>query len=199
VIELRHVLSVISRQLDAQHAGWALVGGLAVSVRTTPRFTQDIDLAVAVSSDRDAERLTADLGHYGFQLESVVEQEATGRLAVATLSGSSEDDAPVDLLFAMSGIELEVVAGAELLEVLPGLSLPVASPGHLIALKVLARDDATRPQDLVDLQMLLTAANVDDLATATASLGLIRDRGYDRGKDLLAELELLRTKFGLRH
>jgi len=133
VIELRHVLSVISRQLDAHHAGWALVGGLAVSVRSTPRFTQDIDLAVAVSSDRDAERLTADLGHYGFQLESVVEQEATGRLAVATLSGSSEDEAPVDLLFAMSGIELEVVAGAELLEVLPGLSLPVASPGHLIA------------------------------------------------------------------
>ena len=35
----------------------ALVGGLAVSARAEPRFTRDVDLAVAVVSDDEAERL----------------------------------------------------------------------------------------------------------------------------------------------
>ena len=39
------------------HAGvrFALIGGLAVSARTEPRFTRDADLAVAVTSDAEAE------------------------------------------------------------------------------------------------------------------------------------------------
>lgn len=40
---------------------WALVGGLAVSARTEPRFTRDIDLVVSVANDADAERLVHDL------------------------------------------------------------------------------------------------------------------------------------------
>jgi hypothetical protein len=36
---------------------FALVGGLAVSVRAEVRFTRDVDLAVAVSSDAEAESL----------------------------------------------------------------------------------------------------------------------------------------------
>jgi hypothetical protein len=32
-----------------------LVGGLAVSVRTEPRFTRDVDLVVAISDDHAAE------------------------------------------------------------------------------------------------------------------------------------------------
>jgi hypothetical protein len=34
---------------------FALVGGLAVSVHVEPRFTRDIDLAVAVAGDAKAE------------------------------------------------------------------------------------------------------------------------------------------------
>jgi hypothetical protein len=54
----------------------------------------------------------------------------------------------IDLLFASSGIESEVVGDAEPLELLPGLRIGVARTGHLTALKVLARDDVNRPQDL---------------------------------------------------
>lgn len=39
----------------------ALIGGLAVSVRAEPRFTRDIDLAVTVRDDADAERLVNSL------------------------------------------------------------------------------------------------------------------------------------------
>ncbi len=34
---------------------WALIGGLAVAVRAEPRFTRDVDLAVAVADDRELE------------------------------------------------------------------------------------------------------------------------------------------------
>ncbi|MFD4433276.1 nucleotidyl transferase AbiEii/AbiGii toxin family protein, partial [Nocardia sp. NPDC058497] len=36
---------------------WALVGGFAVSARSIPRFTHDIDLAIAVADDSDAEAM----------------------------------------------------------------------------------------------------------------------------------------------
>lgn len=34
--------------LDALKIQWALVGGLAISVRSIPRFTKDLDFAVAL-------------------------------------------------------------------------------------------------------------------------------------------------------
>jgi hypothetical protein len=91
----------------------------------------------------------------------MVEQEAVGRLATARLRRSSEPASPViDLLFASSGIEPEVVAEADAIELLPQLRVRVATTGHLIALKVLARDDVTRPQDAGDLRALLGASPV---------------------------------------
>lgn len=75
---------------------------------------------------------------------------------------------------------------------MPGLSLPIATTGHLIALKLLARDDQTRPQDLADLRALLAAAAPEDLADARDAVQLISARGYDRGRDLTAALTELK-------
>jgi hypothetical protein len=41
--------------LDALRVRWALIGGLAISVRSVPRFTKDLDFAVAVADDSEAE------------------------------------------------------------------------------------------------------------------------------------------------
>jgi hypothetical protein len=71
------------------------------------------------------------------------------------------------------------------------LTLGVARTGHLIALKVLSRDDITRPQDLVDLRALLRVASAAELARARDSLALIQARGYHRGRMLLSELDAL--------
>jgi hypothetical protein len=59
-----------------------------------------------------------------------------------------------DLLFASSGIEPEIVAAAEELLVLPDLTQSVATVGHLLAMKLLARDDRHRPADADDLAAL---------------------------------------------
>ena len=51
--------------LDSVDARYVLIGGLAVSVRTEPRFTRDLDFAVAVSDDAGAEALTHALRERG--------------------------------------------------------------------------------------------------------------------------------------
>jgi predicted nucleotidyltransferase len=197
VIGLAAILRATAARLDANGLKWAVVGGLAVSARTSPRFTQDIDLAVVVSSDVEAERLVGNLARDAFRITAVVEQTATGRLATARLSrsGADPDDAVLDLLFASSGIESEVVGAAEPVELFPGLNVPIAQIGHLIAMKVLARDDETRPQDLVDLRALLVEASASDLATARDSLTLITERGYHRDRDLQAHFNALLSRF----
>lgn len=94
----------------------------------------------------------------------------------------------VDLLFASSGIEPEIVNSAEEIELLDGISLAVATRAHLIALKVLARDDRHRPQDWDDLRALLTDASEPELNEVRNALRLIELRGFNRGRDLSADL-----------
>jgi hypothetical protein len=192
VTSLEAALRQIGADLTRAHVSFALVGGLAVSVRTEPRFTRDADLAVALASDAEAEALIHELRAQDYRIEAIVEQEAVGRLATVRLTFSSEPRAPViDLLFASSGIETEVVADAEPIELLPGLTMGVARTGHLIALKVLSRDDVSRPQDLVDLRALLRVASPAELGRARESLALIAARGYHRGRELMSEMNTL--------
>jgi len=180
----------IGADLAGIGAGHVVVGGLAVSVRTEPRFTRDVGLAVAVAvaDDSVAEAVIDELLQRGYRSLAMVEHEATGRLATARLTSPVDDDIVVDLLLASSGIEPEVVAQADRIEVLPGLVAPVAATGHLITLKLLARDDRTRPQDLVDLRALLAVAGPADLDLVRASAMNVKARGYDRGRDLMASL-----------
>ncbi len=139
---LEAALRRIEADLREADASFALVGGLAVSVRTEPRFTRDADLAVAVTSDAEAEALIATLRGLGYHLNAVVEQDAVSRLATVRLVRSTETHTPIiDLLFASSGIEGEIVAEAEPIQLLPNLTMRVARVGHLIALKILSRDD----------------------------------------------------------
>jgi hypothetical protein len=171
---------------------WALVGGLAVSVRAEPRFTRDLDIAIATTGDDVAERVTSALIRRGFQLNALVEQEAVGRLATARLlfPGESESGLFLDLLFASSGIEPEVVAGAEWIDSVLGLRIRVARKGHLLALKLLSRSPE-RPQDEWDLRALLKVAGPADIEDAREALQLITQRGFHRGKDLAGEFEEL--------
>ena len=170
--------------LAAASAPFALVGGLAVSARTEPRFTRDIDLVVAAADDEEAEAVVRALAP-SYEVLATLEHDVLQRLAAVRLSqsGTAAVAAVVDLLFASSGIEPEVAAAATPMEVFPGVGLPVARTGHLLALKLLAREER-RPQDDVDLQALLRVTGPDDVQLATNAIGLIVQRGASRGRDL---------------
>ena len=189
MIRFEKALTRLETDLRGVQIRWALIGGLAVSLRAEPRTTRDIDLAVVVSGDRQAEEVAKTLLFRGYrEIESggVLEQKDVNRLAgVRFLTPGTEESAVgVDLLFASSGIESEIAAAAERLSILPGLYLPVARIGHLIALKVLAGRD----KDRADLRLLLDHAGPLDLQMAREALVLIDRRGYHRGKDLMVEL-----------
>lgn len=159
-----------------------------MSARAAPRTTRDVDVAIAVQDDPDAEALIQTLHGTGrYQIATVLEQTSAGRMAAARLRGPA--GVVVDLLFASSGIESEIAEAAETLELVPGLTLPVARTGHLVALKLLARDDRSRPQDYDDLQALLRGISQVELTRAREAVALILERGFSRGRDLASALD----------
>ena len=185
---LEAALRTLGSDLAASGARWALVGGLAVSVRATPRFTRDLDVAVAVPDDSSAEALVKSLLGRGYRILAVVEQQAKDRLATVRMLPPGEDaeGIVVDLLLASSGIEGELVAAAEPVEVWPSFVVPVAKAGHLLALKVLARDDVARPQDAADIRALVEVLGAADEQLALEAARLIEARGFHRDRQLIS-------------
>ncbi|MCB1031227.1 MAG: hypothetical protein KDA95_07800 [Acidimicrobiales bacterium] len=153
------------------------------------RFTRDLDFVVAVGSEISAEQVIQHFIGDGWIVAGIVEREATGEVAIIQLQDRHANQ--LNLLVGSSGIEAEVALGAEVLEVLPGLAFPVASIGHLIALKQLSVDELTRPTDKADLLALRSVATDTDLAEAAQAVALISERGYERGRDLALALSKL--------
>lgn len=187
---LERALASIFKDLIQLKTRCALVGGLAVSIRAVPRTTRDIDLAVAVEDDHEAEDLVRALHQRGYKILGQVHQEAVERLATVQLAGPGADEEAlrIDLLFATSGIEPEIARGAEMLRAFPGFHIPVARIPHLIALKTLS-ESPQRGQDRADLFSLLRVATVSEIDEAGELLDLISARGFARGKNLRGELE----------
>jgi Nucleotidyl transferase AbiEii toxin, Type IV TA system len=187
---LLDTLRLVGHALDEGGHPWALVDGLAISVRLEPRFTRDIDLAVAVPDDHTAERIVSDLAAIGFTLLLSLEQHALGRLAAVRLlpPGEPEQGIVVDLLFSSSGIEPRICNEAERVEIAPGLIVPVAQAGHLIAMKLLAVAP-DRPQDAIDLRALMKDLSAEERERAVTAVGDIERMGAHRGKSLSTELE----------
>jgi len=188
-------LAAIASELSGRKRSFALVGGLAVSVRSEVRFTRDVDIAVTVADDVDAEQLIYDLGQTGYRAVASIEHETAHRLSTVRLLGI--DGIRVDLLFASSGIEPEIVARATPIEIATAGSVPVAAAEELLAMKVLSMTDV-RLQDRLDAVRLLQLVSNLDLDRVRTNLRSISERGFDRGQDLKSKLELLLATVDMR-
>jgi predicted nucleotidyltransferase len=188
-------LATIARELAERGRRYALVGGLAVSVRAEVRFTRDVDVAVVVSDDADAEQLVFELRQSGYSAVASVEHETQHRLSTVRLLGG--DGIKVDLLFASSGIEREIVDGATPVEIASAGFVPVASAEELVAMKVLSMTDL-RLQDRLDAQRLLQLVPDLNLVRIRADLQRIAERGFDRGQDLTSKLDSLLRAVGMQ-
>lgn len=193
VNRIHSVLARMAGELDRDGQRWALLGGLAVSALVEPRFTRDIDLAIGVAGDSEAESLVHRLQAKGYRIAMVLDQSAAKRLATVRVIPPDEppEGVVVDLLFASSGLEIEICRDAIWIEVFEGLVVPVCPPEYLLALKLLARDDIRRPQDLVDIRSLLGHLDFDGQARARQLLELITARGFNRGRDLASDFDAL--------
>lgn len=190
---LQSALTEIARDLDALGHRWALVGGLAVSARAEPRTTRDVDVAVAVRDDGEAEEVIGGLQGRGYRVDAQLEQTAHGRLgAVRLLPPGSDPDSGlfVDLFFAVSGIELEVVSSAERIDLLEELRVPVARAPHLLALKVLA-ERPERVHDRHDARALIARLSPEEIELTRRLLALIAERGFSGNQDLQSKLDAL--------
>lgn len=167
----------------------ALVGGLAVSVGAEPIITRDADIVVSVDTDMEAESLVGRFVRGGYRLGALLEQSGVGRLSGARLV--DPEGVEVDVLTASSGIETEVIAGSDLIELTGSQSVKVARTGHLIALKLLSVS-AGRETDAADLRSLAKVADESEWEAATEAVALIEERGFHRGRDLRESLRELR-------
>ncbi|MDZ4849535.1 MAG: nucleotidyl transferase AbiEii/AbiGii toxin family protein [Pirellulaceae bacterium] len=187
--QIEQVTREVVTWLMANRYGYALIGGLAVSFRTIERFTKDIDLVIAVENDQQAESCVRELAGLGYQVQMLLEQTKHGRIATVRMIKAPAGSVFIDLLFSSSGIEAEIVAGSEPIEVFENLSVAVASLSGLLALKVLSADPNSRPQDVIDIKNLLAEARSEDLEEAIRLLQLVHERGHNRSKDLLTDFE----------
>jgi predicted nucleotidyltransferase len=183
----------IARNLRRMGRPFALVGGLAVTLRAEPRFTRDVDLAIVAADDADVERLVYELRAVGYAPVAVVEHLERQRLSTVRLASPSS--VVVDLLAASSGIEAEVVARATPVVFGDLGELPVARAEELLAMKVLSMSDR-RPQDRADAMSLVLINQQLDLDAVRANLAAITARGFHRDQDLRAKLDALLASLG---
>lgn len=186
--------AVIRLDSDLRALGlrWALVGGFAVMLRAESRNTRDLDFVLATLGDRETDEAVRGLRFRGYRdhpTEPMLlrkDGRVFGIRLVSPLLDPDDEEkvTVVDVLLGCSGVEAEIVATADLLEVLPNIFIPVARSEYLIALKVLAG----RPQDLEDVRVLLREIDVAELQSARQILQLIEERGFNEDKDLLVEL-----------
>ena len=182
-------LIAVAQPLQKTGVKFAVVGGMAVSYRTIERFTKDVDIAIAVENDVEAEGVIRTVSQSGYFVDAVLEQSAVERLSTVRLVPLGDREMFVDLLFASSGIESEVVSTANNVKIAPDIVAPVATIPSLIALKVLSANWQRRPQDILDLQHLINEATPPEIETAYRLLKLITERGYNRKKDLQKDLD----------
>ena len=98
MLDLYAELRRIVEALDAAGIPYALAGGLAVSIYTTPRATEDIDLLIARG---DLDRAVSALQPAGFRPAGRPMTVAGGRLEIQRLTKIEGTDLlPLDLLIA---------------------------------------------------------------------------------------------------
>jgi Nucleotidyl transferase of unknown function (DUF2204) len=136
--------------LESEGISYALIGGLAVSLRGQPRVTVDVDMVIAIDVNR-ALALLPMLSQSKFEplfhgVEEVVQKSFILPLRHRTTG------IKVDLAIGLSGFERQAVARAERIQI-ADQKVAVATAEDLLVMKLLAG----RPQDEQDITGLIIA------------------------------------------
>ncbi len=154
--EMRHALAEAMTAMEQHKVPYALIGGLATSYRSQPRFTKDVDFLVKVPQ-LVLPALLEDLHQRGFEFDTIatIGEWAQHHMAVLSYHGIR-----IDWLKPLIPVYLHVLDRATEENWLDQ-PIRIASAEGLILLKLIA----FRSQDQVDIENLV-AANRDTLDLA---------------------------------
>jgi len=176
-------LADAARVFEDRDIRFALIGGLAVSLRGQPRMTVDVDLVILADLDR-ALQLVRELASTPFApLFSGVEEVVT-RSYILPLR-HRVTGIRVDVVIGMSGFERQAVERAAPVAI-GELRVPVVAVEDLLVMKALAG----RPQDEQDIRGLI--ATQRDAIDWHRCLTLARQLGDAIDIDLVGRLEAAR-------
>lgn len=171
-------LADLGRWLDATHTPSAVVGGVAVSLLSRPRFTQDIDALVWLS-ERDWEPVLAAARNFGI-VPRIEDALGFARRTRVLLLRHAASGVEIDLILGGLALEQQVVEGARIIDV-GGVTVRLPRVEHLLIMKAIAH----RPRDQQDVASLLDAhpdADIElvrrwvrEFALATAASDLVED------------------------
>ncbi len=145
--ELLRVLVSLQERLETANIPSALIGGLAVSAWGNPRLTRDIDIKVLLRRD-ERKRLLDTLGDDYRSLQANPDNALRHNGIVFVLSPEGKR---IDIALTDTSFDEELIARAQLVEVLPKLKVRVCSAEDLIVLKIIA----IRPQDQQDVATII--------------------------------------------
>jgi hypothetical protein len=181
------LLGDLSRELERLDLRWYLFGAQAALLHGAARLTADVDVTVDVGGTEPMTLCRA-LTNAGFEPRSQDIAAFVARTRVLPLVHQASG-LPLDVVIAGTSLERRFMTRATVRSV-EGVSVPVARPEDLVAMKVLAG----RAKDLDDAAAVV-AANPDlDSALVTTTLREL-DAALDR-HDLLPTFEslLVRTR-----
>lgn len=169
--------------LERHGVRYALVGGLAASLRGQPRVTADVDMVIEVDID-GALALLADINVSKFAplFADVTEVVKTAFILPARHRTTG---VKLDLAIGLSGFERQTIQRAETLE-LGSCHVTVASAEDLLVMKILAG----RPQDEQDIRGIIVAQA--DRIDWMYCFDLADQLGQAVGQDLVRRLIVLR-------
>lgn len=131
--------------LTEQGLAYAIIGGIAVQKWSEPRFTRDVDLAVAAPLDTGSAPLVQ-LITERFRSRSADPLEMARRTRMVLITASNGVN--VDISLALPGYEDQLFARAVNYKIAPGKHIRLCSAEDLIIHKAIAG----RPQDVSDIQ-----------------------------------------------
>ena len=134
----------------------AVIGGIAVSVWSRPRATEDVDFKVLLNRDGAQRLLDVLLPDYTpLQADPAQALRRHGVLFVKDIAGIR-----IDLQLADVSFDEEAIQRARTIELEPGLSARVCSAEDLLIYKIIS----TRPQDQIDVEAIIRSQGnlIDD-------------------------------------
>ncbi len=142
-------LATLSKWLDTEKIPHSIIGGIAVSLLTEPRATQDIDVTIW-ADEVPVEDLLASAASVGLvsRIENPLEFVTQARIL---LLKHVETNVRIDVSLGALPFEKDMIDHAEVIT-FGSIRLTIARPEDLIISKAVPM----RPQDLADIDKLLS-------------------------------------------